>query len=370
MSHDIKLELIDPDKKQARQYFDEQKLAELASSIKASGQAVSILLRPVGERYTIIHGERRYRAAKMLGWKIIRADVRDISEAEAGWLSLVENLQRDNLSPIEEALAYQKALDSDITQTMLGEKIGKSQSYIAQKLRLLKLSTPIQFYLDKGCISEGHARQLLRLKKVFGDIEADYEFWQENNITADSITPKGAYYVIYGAQPEGTPYWYPVELIKNQTLEDERALLLMESSKVFTDYVIKCSYKIKRWEVVAYWFASLTTDTVASVAALKTAISGWIERFYSAIVYIDSNISPKKYETPSQKIAHRRYWACWGDLRHAGVLGSVLNKDESELILRSYDSVIKDERLTEPSNFQAWSSNYAEIAELTRLLNE
>lgn len=163
MSHDILLSLIDVDPDNARKRFDAADLAELAQSIKANGLAVPILLRPIADRYQIVHGERRFRAVQSLGWASIPADVRELDAESASWLALVENVQRADLSPIEEAQAYQAKLSTGITQSALGEKIGKSQSYIATKLRLLKLPDEIQQALQAHTISEGHAKQLLRL---------------------------------------------------------------------------------------------------------------------------------------------------------------------------------------------------------------
>jgi ParB/RepB/Spo0J family partition protein len=164
MSHDILLSLIDADPNNARKTFDDAAIAELAASIVASGLAVPILLRPVGDRYIIVHGERRYRAVRSLGWPTIPADVRDIDAEAASWLGLVENVQRADLSPIDEAHAYQGRLAAGVTQSELGRRIGKTQSYVAQKIRLLKLPVHLQDHLASQTISEGHGRQLLRLK--------------------------------------------------------------------------------------------------------------------------------------------------------------------------------------------------------------
>lgn len=163
MSRDILVNLIDPDPDQPRKHFDEAGIQELAQSIKANGLAVPILLRPNGERFFIVHGERRWRAAQLLGWESIPAEVRDISQDEGRWLALVENVQRADLSPIEEAQAYQARLSEGLTQEQLGQRIGKTQSYIATKLRLLKLPDEIQQTIEAGQITEGHGKQLLRL---------------------------------------------------------------------------------------------------------------------------------------------------------------------------------------------------------------
>jgi ParB family chromosome partitioning protein len=160
----LSLNLIDPDSEQPRKHFDETGLAELAQSMRENGLIVPVLVRPVGDRYVLVHGERRYRAAQALGWKTILAEVRDISPDEARWLALVENVQRADLSPIEEARAYQARLAEGITQETLAQRVGKSRTYIAQKLRLLGLPEDVQAAINAGQIKEGQARQLLRVK--------------------------------------------------------------------------------------------------------------------------------------------------------------------------------------------------------------
>jgi ParB/RepB/Spo0J family partition protein len=163
MSRDILVNHIAPDPDQPRKHFDQATLDELAQSMAANGSAVPILVRPAGERYIIVHGERRWRAATQLGWETIPAEVRELSAEESHWLSLIENVQRADLSPIEEARAYQAYLATGITQEALGQRIGKSRTHIATKLRFLRLNEVIQVALDAGFISEGHAKQLLRV---------------------------------------------------------------------------------------------------------------------------------------------------------------------------------------------------------------
>ena len=175
MSRDILLTDIDPDPDQPRQHFDDAALQELADSMTATGQAVPITVQSVGARFVIVTGERRWRAAQLLGWSTIRADVQDIDAATAQWQTLVENIQRAGLTPIEEAHAFQKLVDAGHTQTEIGKRIGKTQSYVAQKIRLLRLPAGVQEMLDAGRpsvpemlnggrLSEGHGRQLLRVR--------------------------------------------------------------------------------------------------------------------------------------------------------------------------------------------------------------
>jgi ParB family transcriptional regulator, chromosome partitioning protein len=128
VSRDTLLSLIDPDPEQPRKVFDETKLAELAESMASNGLAVPILLRPMPDgRFLIVRGARRWRAAQRLGWETIPAEVRELTPDEAHWLSLVENVQRSNLSPIEEAEGYQARLATGLTQE--GSTGGKLRSH-------------------------------------------------------------------------------------------------------------------------------------------------------------------------------------------------------------------------------------------------
>lgn len=167
MSHDILLSLIDTDPGQPRRHFDPAALDELAQSFQQTGLIQPILLRPIDSRYAIVHGERRYRAAGLLGWQTIPADVREMTEDEARLVALIENVQRADLSPIEEARAYEAQLSGGMTQAALGERIGKSQSYIAGKLRYLSLPDDVKTALETGRITEGHAKQVLRLAPCY-----------------------------------------------------------------------------------------------------------------------------------------------------------------------------------------------------------
>ena len=159
----LPIDLIDADPNQPRTVFDDAEIESLASSMAATGQAVAILVRPVEDRFVIVHGERRYRAALRLGWRELRAEVSDVAAEDVPWLALVENVQRQDLTPIEEAKAYQRMVEAGFTQGEVGRRVGKTQSYVAQKLRLLKLPATVQDLLSSRTIAEGHARQLLRL---------------------------------------------------------------------------------------------------------------------------------------------------------------------------------------------------------------
>lgn len=161
----VPVERIVPNRYQPRQIFDEEKIKELAESIRSYGLLQPIVVRPIEEdMYEIIAGERRFRALKFNGTAETEVIVKQMNDKETAAIALIENIQRENLSAVEEAEAYKKLLDLDgITQQDLASSLGKSQSFIANKLRLLRLSQKILDALSKQQITERHARALLAL---------------------------------------------------------------------------------------------------------------------------------------------------------------------------------------------------------------
>lgn len=158
---------IIPNRFQPRQVFSQQKISELAETIKEHGLLQPIVLREYEpQKYEIIAGERRFRAVRYLGWEEVDAIVKQMDDTEAASMAVIENLQREGLTSIEEAQAYQHLLElNHLTQTQLADQLGKSQSFIANKLRLLKLSEPVQESILKRQISERHGRALLKLNE-------------------------------------------------------------------------------------------------------------------------------------------------------------------------------------------------------------
>ena len=158
----LRITLVEPNKNQPRHSFDNDKIEELAESIKEHGVIQPIIVVRNDDRYKIVAGERRWRAAKKAGLKEIPAVIRNYSEFEIAQIALIENLQRENLNPIEEALGYQTLMNKfSMTQEDVSDKIGKSRSAIANSVRLLSLDEPIRQKLISGEISSGHARALL-----------------------------------------------------------------------------------------------------------------------------------------------------------------------------------------------------------------
>lgn len=158
---------IDPNREQPRKTFDESALNELAESIKVHGVIQPIVVTPVGKRFMIIAGERRFRASKIAGKTQIPAIIRNYTSQQIREISLIENLQREDLSPIEEALAIQSLMtEFHMTQEAVADRIGKSRSAIANTLRLLTLDKQVIQLVETGRLSAGHARTLVVVPKA------------------------------------------------------------------------------------------------------------------------------------------------------------------------------------------------------------
>ncbi len=165
---DIDIDLIDPNPEQPRGKYDEEKLEELAQSIKSNGLVQPLLLRRIANgRYQIVAGERRWRAAQRAGLRRVSAVVRNIPDSKLLELALVENIQRQELNPIEEAQAYQRLIQGfNLTQEEVAQRVGKERSSVANYLRLLKLPEAVRRLLESEQLSMGHARALLSLDSV------------------------------------------------------------------------------------------------------------------------------------------------------------------------------------------------------------
>ncbi len=195
----IAIDKISPNRYQPRTIFDDSKIEELARTIHTHGVIQPIVVRKLNnDRYEIIAGERRYRAMKSLNWTEVPAIIREMNDKETASVALIENLQREELTSIEEAQAYQRLLElHELTQEALAQRLGKGQSTIANKLRLLKLPEIIQQAILKREISERHARALvpikdevLQLQLLQETIEQDYNVRQLEQRINEILNPE------------------------------------------------------------------------------------------------------------------------------------------------------------------------------------
>lgn len=163
---EVPLSLVRPNPFQPRTGFDEEGLDELADSIRRNGLLQPLVVRPAGSGWEIVAGERRFRALERLDWEKVPVVVRELTDDQMLVLALVENLQRENLSPLEEAVGYRQLIDGfGLTQQEVAVRVGKDRSTIANTLRLLSLPEPVRELLADGSITAGHARAILGLEE-------------------------------------------------------------------------------------------------------------------------------------------------------------------------------------------------------------
>ncbi|HEY8892422.1 MAG TPA: ParB/RepB/Spo0J family partition protein [Clostridium sp.] len=213
----IPMNLIKANKEQPRKNFDPEKISELAQSIKEHGVIQPIILSKEDDVYIVVAGERRFRAAKVIGLKEIPAIIMEIDDREILEISLIENIQREDLNPIEEAIAYKKLImDFKLTQEEISKKVSKSRTAITNCMRLLNLDERVQDYIIDQVISEGHGRAILgisdkelqyqiaqmvidenlnvreteKVVKNFGNVKKEKKINNQNNIYYTDITNK------------------------------------------------------------------------------------------------------------------------------------------------------------------------------------
>jgi len=177
----IKIRLVEPNRDQPRKEFDEEALAELTESIKVHGIIQPLIVVQKGDHYEIVAGERRWRAAKLAGLKEVPVIIKDYTEREIAEISLIENIQRADLNPIEEAEAYQKLInDYNLTQEALSERVSKNRTVITNAMRLLRLPEEVRQLLSEGKISTGHAKVILGLDSPEKQIKLAEEVVSKN----------------------------------------------------------------------------------------------------------------------------------------------------------------------------------------------
>lgn len=217
---ELDLDMIEPNRKQPRKYFDETALEELAASLKAYGMIQPIVVKQSSEYYEIIAGERRWRAAKIAGLAKVPVIVKKWEESEAFEAALVENLQREDLNPMEEAESYQRLQEEfGLSQEKIAEKVGKSRSAITNSLRLLQLDPRVRNFVVENKLTSGHARTLLPIS----DGDAQFELAEHVIEEGLSVRAVEAMVKAYLAKAEN-----PVEEKEEKAKVDETAYRAIE----------------------------------------------------------------------------------------------------------------------------------------------
>ena len=218
----LKISEIEPNRSQPRRDFDENSLSDLAQSISQHGLLQPLLVRPLPiGGYQIVAGERRYRACRMAGLTEVPVTIRELSDTETMELALIENLQREDLSPIEEALGYKALIDEHgFSQEEVATSVGKSRPAIANSLRILKLPDSVLEYVKQDKISAGHARALLMLDNEEDMLElAELIYKKDLSVRQAEKLAKKKTEVEEDTQPERKPSFYSmVELALNESL--------------------------------------------------------------------------------------------------------------------------------------------------------
>ncbi|MBQ3566082.1 MAG: ParB/RepB/Spo0J family partition protein [Oscillospiraceae bacterium] len=172
-SQTLRISEIEPNREQPRKKFDDESISALADSIKQHGVLQPLLVRPYGTGYQIVAGERRWRAARMLGLSEVPVQIKELTDIQTMQIALIENLQRENLNPIEEARGYSELIESyDMTQDEVAKIVGRSRSSVSNAIRLLSLPEEVLELLENGEISVGHGKALLSFKDEEKMIEA------------------------------------------------------------------------------------------------------------------------------------------------------------------------------------------------------
>lgn len=216
----IAIEDIRRDSDQPRKVFDNQKLKELADSIKEQGVIQPVLVRRDGKGYRLIAGERRWRAAQLAGLKEVPAVIREVTEAQAFEMALVENLQRSDLNPVEEAEGYRRLMEEyGLTQEMAAQKVGKDRSTVANSLRLLVLPEEVKDMLGQGVLDMGHARALLGLSKPADIVSL------ARTVAVENLSVRETERRVKSMKPEAGPNGANGKALKTRPSAAERAVI-------------------------------------------------------------------------------------------------------------------------------------------------
>ena len=255
----LRLSVIEPNKNQPRRHFDTDKLHSLAESIRQNGVISPIVVTKTDTGYEIVAGERRWRAAKLAGLSEIPAIVRNYSPQKLTEVALIENIQREDLNPIEEAQAYRALMeDYDLTQEQISERLGKSRSAIANSVRLLSLEDALQKYVISGQISEGHARCVLSLE---GTVLREFLI---GRIIEDGLSVRQTEKLAKDLAKAGVP-----KPQKKTTQTDIQVELIRKSMEEKLGTKVKISHGAKKGRIEIEYYGNRDLDRLLEVLGLN-----------------------------------------------------------------------------------------------------
>ena len=342
---DMNIEKIIPNSKQPRTKFIG--IDKLAESILKNGLLEPVMVRPVQNgMFELIHGERRWRACKQAGMNDIHAIVREVSDKEAFELAIIENVQRENLTPIEEAESYRRLNDDGYSHEEIAKLIGRGRSYVTQKLRLLAMPEHIQFFVQQGLLTENHVRQLAKLKGIYGEslmVPLDNRCDKEWFIKADK---------------EFDGYWTAILL---SFMRPEEHTLMMDlkthepifsACQVFLESVSKHNFIIPQWELASFWWACMAVHYEMPVSTLNMVIDNYKERYESGLLWQAGISEESRLKEPAKddSLWKKSLWAgFYGDMSRSNSLH--IEPDIERLKRR----IVSDVGFVFPTNFQPWA---------------
>lgn len=236
---------------QPRVHIDEDALKELAASIEENGLLQPIVVRPVGDTFELVTGERRWRASQRLGWLSIPAIVRELDDEAAAALAMIENLQREDLTAVEEAHGYRKLLEQfQWTQSELARRVGKSQSTIANKLRLLRLPSSVQERIIRQSLTERHARALLRLEEPEAQAEMA-KAAEQGGWTVEETERRVEARIVGGDQPKRT----------SPRAVNRRVVRVFKDLRLFRNSIMQVVREMERTGLVVDVEEAVSSDT-------------------------------------------------------------------------------------------------------------
>jgi len=339
----IAIEKIETNPEQPRAHF--AGIEELAESIRTEGLLEPVMVRPIGEHYQLVHGERRYRAAKLANLSELPALVREMDDATMFRLSLIENVQRSNLTPMEEARSYKRLSGAGHTQAEIGRMIGKGQSYISHKLRLLKAPPPLVYPLEVGELTENHFRQVMRFKNIIGaDLPGDHvpkpPEPKDDLEAASFFMVMRPFEKVFGAEP---------------------SKFLTSSVAGWARYVSKHNPPL--WERIAWWFGTWIAALDANVDE-TTKFAGWVEDLLlTGVVTYTSKMRGRPAvdnDEHRHEFQDRSWdgweWATFADMRHSLLLEPLRDHVDSEPVMdlevRALEKVLANNYYAAPSSYR------------------
>lgn len=323
-TRELLIDLIDPDPDQPRREIDADSIIDLANSIATNGLIHPITVRPQGDRFVVVAGERRLRAVRHLEFNTVAAFVRDdLADLDVIWLQATENLSRSDMSPVDEAVMFARLSATGASHSKIARRLGVSRSVVTQKLRLLNLPAPLTILLQRRLISEGHARQLLRLQSI---LETGVDKPSAEPVSAERVeSVMSSDHLAASLQVQMRPLDGCIfGFFITEEIPHHRTLLL--AARTWFREAVSRDTEVESWERAAVHFGLLAATGGVSVADLRELLDTYQNFISSALMA--AWLEPSG--VPLWEHQSREWWCYRSDLRHAGLEHVIGDPTEAE----------------------------------------